>query len=82
MEAETTEADEKIAKVRNDEDIGMLMLDTVVNASQSKVHKHEVGHRIDDFGGVPRSIVVLQYVSRNRRSCQGYAAYFFTPIDR
>lgn len=81
MEAETTKADKKIAQVRNDEDIVMLMLHAVMDAFQSKVEKQEVGHRIDDFGRVLRGIVVLQSVRRKWAATLRSGAYFFTPID-
>jgi len=83
METETAKSDKKVAKIRNNEDIVMFILQTVVNAFGSEVEEHEVGKRVDDFRRVLRGIVILRSVSWKRRTdLIAIPTYFFTPVQR
>lgn len=64
METHAAESNEKIAKVGNNEDVVMFVLDAVVDAFESQVQEHEVRQSVDDFGRVSGGIIVLQSVRR------------------
>ena len=63
MKAEAAKPDQQVAKKSDHEDSIMPMFDAVVQSSQSKIEKHDVGECVDDFGRIVGGIIILNHVS-------------------
>ena len=59
MKSKAPRPNEQVSEIRDEEDAIVAILPTVVHALKGEVHEQQVGHAVDDFGGVGCRVVVL-----------------------
>jgi hypothetical protein len=59
MKHEASEANQKVAKIRDFEYCIMTLFSTTLDAFVCEIYEHEIRQGIDELGGVVRGIVVL-----------------------